>query len=267
MRSGVNVTVSLISHGHGSDVLVLLRELGELGALGAKHPSALRRVVLTLNCPEPALLAQVRQQTFPFELVLCENDRPVGFGANHNRAFARDASMGASQAFAVFNPDLRLRGDPIASMVKALQERPSVGAVYPRQVDSAGAPSDSERLVPSPRRLLARYLGTKPRPPEVPSGGTPDWVNAACLLVRREAYEQIGGFDERYHMYCEDVDFCLRLQLAGWALVRAEDTWIEHAAQRASHRKIRHLVWHLSSLGRLWRSEVYRDWMSRRDKR
>ena len=254
-RPNVNITVSLISHGHGQDVLVLLQELGAL-------PGAdLRRVVVTLNQPEPALAAQLRAQVFPFELVLCENPQPLGFGANHNRAFARDGRMGASEAFAVFNPDLHLRGNPLAAMAQTLQEQPCAGAVYPLQVDSAGAPSDSERLVPTPGRLLSRYLGT--RRPEIPPGEPPDWVNAACLLVRREAYGQIGGFDERYHMYCEDVDFCLRLQLGGWGLVRADDAQVEHAAQRASHRNIRHLAWHVNSLVRLWGSEAYRAWRRR----
>lgn len=252
----MNTTVSLISHGHGQEVLVLLQELGALPGTG--HGPAIRRVVLTLNQPEPALAGALRQHVFPFELILTENQSPLGFGANHNRAFARDATLGASEAFGVFNPDLHLRGNPLAAMAQVLQQDPSAGAAYPRQVDSTGAPSDSERLLPTPRRLLARYLGA--RGEEVAAGARPDWVNAACLLLRREAYEQIGGFDERYHMYCEDVDLCLRLQLAGWGLVRADDAVVEHAAQRASHRNLRHLAWHLASLGRLWRSAAYRDW-------
>ncbi|WP_169457998.1 glycosyltransferase [Ottowia thiooxydans] len=252
----MNVTVSLISHGHGNEVLVLLRELAALPGQGV------RRVMLTLNQPEP-VLAALRQQdqapsSFPFQLVLIENTVPLGFGANHNRAFARDAAMGPSDAFAVFNPDLHLHGNPLAAMAQVLVEKPTVGAAYPRQLDSAGAPSDSERLLPTPARLLARYLGARKH--EVPAGGEPDWVNAACLLVRREAYEQISGFDERYHMYCEDVDFCIRLRLAGWGLERAQDAVVEHVAQRASHRKLRHLVWHVTSLCKLWGSKAYRDW-------
>lgn len=252
----MNVTVSLVSHGHGQEVLALLEELSALSDPG--QGDGPRRVVLTLNQPEPALTGALRQRVFPFELILTENPSPLGFGANHNRAFARDAALGASEAFAVLNPDLHLRGNPLAAMVQVLRQDPSAGAAYPRQVDSVGAPSDSERLLPTPRRLLARYLGA--RREEVAPGARPDWVNAACLLLRREAYEQIGGFDERYHMYCEDVDLCLRLQLAGWGLVRADGAVVEHAAQRASHRNFRHLVWHLASLGRLWRSAAYRDW-------
>lgn len=237
---------------------MLLKELGALAGSGSGF--VLRRVLLTLNQPESELAGALQPQAFPFELILTENPSPLGFGANHNCAFARDAALGASEAFAVFNPDLHLRGNPLAAMAQVLLQNPQAGAVYPRQVDSTGVPSDSERLLPTPRRLLARYLGGRRR--EVAPGAKPDWVNAACLLLRREAYEQIGGFDERYHMYCEDVDLCLRLQLAGWGLLRADDAVVEHAAQRASHRNFRHLVWHLASLGRLWRSAPYRDWLN-----
>ena len=248
----VNITVSIVSHGHGAEALALLDELSALAS------QDVRRVILTLNQAEPELAAAVRQRKLSYPLILVENASPLGFGANHNRAFARDAELGASEVFAVFNPDLHLRGNPLEGMVKALASTPSAGAVYPRQVDTAGAPSDSERLVPTPRRLLARYLGGRRR--EVVEGDRPEWVNAACMLLRRQAYEQIGGFDEGYHMYCEDVDLCLRLQLAGWSLMRADDALVEHAAQRASHRNVRHLAWHVTSLCKLWGSAAYRSW-------
>jgi len=57
-------------------------------------------------------------------------------------------------------------------------------------------------------------------------------------------------------MYCEDVDLCLRLRLAGWALVRVP-VKVVHAGQRNSRRKWRHLRWHVVSLLRLWRSPAY----------
>lgn len=248
----MNITASIVSHGHGAEVLALLDELSALTGQGVN------RVILTLNQAEPELATAVRQHRYSYPLILVENASPLGFGANHNRAFARDAELGASEAFAVFNPDLHLRGNPLEAMARTLANLPLAGAAYPRQVDTAGAPSDCERLVPTPRRLLARYLGGGRQ--EVADGDRPEWVNAACMLLRRNAYEQIGGFDESYHMYCEDVDLCLRLQLAGWSLVRADEAIVEHAAQRASHRNPRHLAWHVASLCKLWGSAAYREW-------
>ncbi|NMM78839.1 glycosyl transferase, partial [Acidovorax sp. SRB_24] len=84
-----------------------------------------------------------------------------------------------------------------------------------------------------------------------------DWVNAACLVLPTSAWGAVGGFDEAYFMYCEDVDLCLRLRLAGLALVRVSKR-VLHAGERASHRRWAHLRWHLISLLHLWRSPVYR---------
>jgi GT2 family glycosyltransferase len=78
------------------------------------------------------------------------------------------------------------------------------------------------------------------------------------LAIRSEAFEAIGGFDERYHLYCEDVDLCARLRLAGWQLRQARDAVVVHDARRASRRSLRHLGWHLASMTRLWRSDAWR---------
>ena len=83
-------------------------------------------------------------------------------------------------------------------------------------------------------------------------------MNAACLVLPQPVWQALKGFDEAYFMYCEDVDLCLRLRLAGLALVRAP-AQVVHAGQRASHRRWAHLQWHVRSLLRLWCSPVYRQ--------
>jgi GT2 family glycosyltransferase len=85
-----------------------------------------------------------------------------------------------------------------------------------------------------------------------------------CLLLRSDAYRMVGGFDERYHLYCEDVDLCLRLRVAGWSLRQVESATVIHAAQRASHRSLPYLGWHVSSLLKLWTSRVYWSYMAQR---
>ena len=95
----------------------------------------------------------------------------------------------------------------------------------------------------------------------------PDWANAALLLFHSVAYQRIQGFDEAYHMYCEDVDICLRLQLAGYRLAEAQDACVVHAGQRASHRQWRHLGWHLRSLWRLWQSPAYQQFQQNHARR
>ena len=107
--------------------------------------------------------------------------------------------------------------------------------------------------------MVGRRLRLARHTPPGRADGAPDWGNAAFWLVRASVWRLLGGFDTRYFMYGEDVDFCLRLQLAGWQLVRAS-TRVTHAAQRNSRRNWKHFSWHVRSLLRLWRSPVYADY-------
>lgn len=229
--------------------------------LAALDDARIVRVIVTLNQPEPELERLLHQRAWSFDLQTVKNQQPLGFGANHNRAFALDTRLGASITFAVVNPDIRLCANPFDPLLRRL-ERPDMGVTYPVQMTPDGRRQDHERLLPTPMCLLRRYLPGAPRR-EVRTGQRPDWVNAAFLLLRREAYASVGGFDERYHMYGEDVDLCLRLQLAGWDLDRVDQAVVVHEAQRASHRKLTHMVWHVQSLLRLWCSPAWRSYRAK----
>jgi len=216
--------------------------LWELARLSSANVS---RVVLTLNLPEAEPVPPAGG--WPFVLQTIRNARPAGFGVNHNRALA-----GAVEPFVcVLNPDVGLTGgDPFAALVRAVA-MPGTGCAYPGQLDAQGRLQDSERELPTPWVLLRRRAMGR-RETRV------DWVNAACLVLPQPVWQALGGFDEAYFMYCEDVDLCLRLRLADLALVRAP-AQVVHAGQRASHRRWAHLRWHVQSLLRLWRSPVYRQ--------
>lgn len=242
-----NMVVSIVSHGHGSLVDDLLSDLARARSL------SLQRVVITLNLPdEPAPRVDA---AWPFAVQILRNLRPQGFGANHNQALAG----AAESCVGIFNPDVRLlptvsgEDDPLTALVSAASQ-PGVGCAYPMQVDEEGCIQDSERAIPSPLALLQRRLWGR-RETRV------DWVNAACLVIPTPVWREVHGFDERYFMYCEDVDLSLRLRLQGLGLIRAPVAII-HSGQRASHRRWRHLVWHVGSLFRLWSSKVY--WRAKR---
>lgn len=255
------LTLSIISHGHESQVSSLLQQLA---ALESPLP---QRVLLTLNRSEPGYQPALQALRLPFELHVLENARPLGFGVNHNRAFCFDRRLHEpADAFCLVNPDIELIGNPLVAMMDGLQANVRVGAICARQLDGAGQLQDYRRLLPTPLRLLRRQFGRHPGAAVLEEGAqhAPDWFNAAFLMVRSAAWLDIGGFDERYHMYCEDVDLCLRLQLAGWELAEADGALVRHAGQRASHRNLHHLIWHVRSLLRLWCSRVYKQYRSTR---
>ena len=235
------LVVSVVSHGHQAQVQALLNDLARFSA------ATVSRVVLTLNRPEAE--PQAPAAGWPFVLQILRNAHPLGFGANHNRALS-----GASEPFVcVLNPDVRWEGaDPLGAMVQAAAQA-GVGCAYPAQLDDAGNRQDSERSLPTPMALWRRRV-LHQRDARV------DWVNAACLVLPAHAWVAVGGFDVSYFMYCEDVDLCLRLRLAGWTLARA-DAVVGHAGQRASHRRAGHALWHIRSLLRLWTSAVF--WRAR----
>jgi hypothetical protein len=121
------------------------------------------------------------------------------------------------------NPDARMTPDDVLRLSTVL-ERTSAGAVAPRIVDESGALEWSLRRFPEVRSIYGQALFAHrlfPRAAWVDEvirdreryerEGPCDWASGACLLVRRESLERIGGFDERFFMYCEDVDLCRRL--------------------------------------------------------
>lgn len=222
----------MVSHGHGQ----LLERL--LAQLRLAHAGQVAHVVVTHNLASPAL--PVPDGGWPFELTEIHNDVPAGFGANHNRAFGRCATA----LFAVVNPDIEL-SDPQAwpRLVQAASED-GVGCAYPALFDPDGSRQENERELVTPLALVRRHLLRRPQ-------RRVDWVSGAFLVVPAAVWRALGGFDERYFMYCEDVDLCVRLQLAGWSLRRAQTSAV-HQASRASRRPGRHLAWHLASLLRLW---------------
>lgn len=233
-----SLVVSVVSHGHGPMVRSLLQEIAEVSA------GVVTRVVLTLNIPEQPGCSF--DGDWPFRLDVRVNEQPLGFGHNHNAAL-KDSR---EDFLCVLNPDVGLLGaDPFAALMQAAAQGQGACA-YPTQVDEQGRVQDSERALPTPLALLQRRaLGQ--------AEARLDWVNAACLMFPRRLWQTIGGFDPAYHMYCEDVDLCLRIRLAGFPLKKADCTLL-HSGTRASHRKWTHLRWHLGSLWRLWNSPAYK---------
>lgn len=227
--AGPLVTVSIVSHRQWALVRPLLEQLGSLCR------SSVAKVVLTVNVPEE--IGDV-QGGVPIEIV--RNAEPRGFGANHNAAFARCTTPW----FLVLNPDIRLETDAITQLLA--QAKPDTGLLAPRIQEPGKTQPEPFRDVLTPMELLRRRLPDH-RPPLQPV-----WVAGMFMLVRREAFAAVHGFDERFFMYCEDFDFCARLRLAGWRLQIAGDVVVLHDAQRASNRSLRPLLWHVASFLKLW---------------
>jgi len=231
-----SVTVSIVSHNQQQMIVPLLQQLAE------QCGSTVAKIVLTVNVPEADLVSN-GVWSVPVEVL--HNLQPRGFGANHNLAFARcDTDW-----FLVLNPDIHLADDVLIHMLKSATATTGLMAPRIREPDT---------VKPEPHRaLLTPFEIVQRRKPSYAAPMTPAWIPGMFMLFRSAAYQQIGGFDTRFFMYGEDFDICARTRLAGWQMQIDEKTWVLHAAQRESHRRLRHLYWHVISLCKVWLSPTF----------
>ena len=246
------ICLSIVSHGQREVALSLLQDLVRL------RPPAVTQIVYTANIDEAA---PPPLELDPTVVDLVRNAEPKGFGANHNAAFG----LCREPFFCVLNPDLRFTEDPFPSLLAAFDEAPKLGLVAPRITDLDGAVQNTARTLYTPLEMVRQKL----RPEN--AGARADWLAGMFLLVRSDAYRSIGGFDEGYFLYIEDVDFCSRLALAGWALRQVEEATVIHDARKQSHRSLKYTRWHLAGMLRYWTGGSYwryraADRPSRRDR-
>jgi len=172
---------------------------------------------------------------------LLESNRNRGYGGGNNYA----AQYACGEYLLIINPDNELEPEGLERMVRIFQEDPSIGILAPKLAFPDGRVRESARAFPSlfdvcikrtflqyifPGRLR-RYLQTDaPNPPlrDV------DWVVGACLFFRQDFFAQLGGFDERFFLFFEDMDLCRRCRLAGKRVVYVSSIVARDRKQRLS---------------------------------
>jgi GT2 family glycosyltransferase len=126
-------------------------------------------------------------------------------------------------------------------------------------VNPSGKIEDSARRFPTPVGILRKLLpGSRNLDYEI--HGTPvfpDWVGGMFMVFRSEIFHRVGGFDEGYFLYYEDVDLCWRLHGSGYRVVFVPSVRAIHDARRESHRQIRYLFWHARSMLRFFRKRCF----------
>jgi N-acetylglucosaminyl-diphospho-decaprenol L-rhamnosyltransferase len=243
------LTLSVVSHGHGLLLARLLAQLDDQPTLCGT------RVVVTLNLSSESL----DTTTYPnLDLVVVRNPLPRGFGENHNAAF----KLCATPWFGVLNPDLTLvGGEPFTHTLRTALTCADLGVISPRIIAPNYAQEDSVRTNLTPWSLIRRrfFRERKPLDPEhATRRGVPFfWLAGMCMLIDADAFRKIGGFDERFFLYCEDYDLCARLYNAGYAIAIDSTAKVIHEARRDSHKTLRHMRWHLSSLLKVWLSGAF----------
>lgn len=248
----LRVAAVVVSHGHA-------RELAP--CLAALLPDVDEAVVVA-NAPGSV-------GSIPDGVRVLEPPRPRGFAANANAG----ARATTAEAVLVANPDAHARPGAVRTLAAFMAARPRCGVAGPRLLHPDGSWQPSRRRFPTvggtlvrrtPLRLLLRpaerqrdhYLLD-----ERPAGPVPaDWMLGAFLLLRRQLLEELGGFDEGYRLYCEDIDLCYRAARAGWERWYVPEAVVVHdyAAEIDRRFLTRRTLWHLRGMLRFVRKHPER---------
>lgn len=216
----------------------------QLRACLATAAGAAQQIVVVDNASSDGSVEMVRQQ-FP-GVVLCANPDNKGYGAAANQALAACTS----RYVLLLNADTLLTRGATAALAQYLDSHPRVAAAGPRLVNPDGTLQPSCHAFPGTAtvfleltalRHLARTLRHVPvlRDWHLPAWSHDrarpvDWVKGAALALRREAFQEVGGFDESFFMYWEETDLCRRLATAGWETHFAPVATVVHAGEAST---------------------------------
>lgn len=181
---------------------------------------------------------------FPW-VTLRPQSENVGFPRGNNIALAE----ARGDHLLLLNPDTVVLDDALTVMVAYLEKNPEVGAVGPQLLNPDGSVQSSRRRFPTLATgyfestwlegvapgVLRRYYAL-----DLPDDrmADVDWLVGACIMVPRGVYEQIGGLDEAYYMYSEELDWCRRIKEAGWRVVYHPGARVVHHVGKSSEQAV-----------------------------
>jgi GT2 family glycosyltransferase len=224
-----DVSVTICSWNTRDDLRVCLQSLRDMA-----HEARMEVIVVDNNSEDQS--AQMVEAEFP-EVRLIALSVNLGFGKGHNKAF--EVATGA--VLFPLNSDAIVHAGCFTRILEFLRSDPKIGIVGPKLLNPNGSLQYSARRFPTPMAALFRntplgklfpnnkytreYLMTDwahDEPRDV------DWVSGAAFAFTRDLYEKIGGFDERFFMFLEDVDLCYRAHQAGRRIVYLPDAVVTH---------------------------------------
>jgi N-acetylglucosaminyl-diphospho-decaprenol L-rhamnosyltransferase len=190
------------------------------------------------------------RERFPDARVIEQEN--LGFGAGNNTGMR----AAAGDYFLLLNADAWVLGDGIERLVEFAEANPDAAVVGPKLLNPDGTLQRSVRGYPSTWRIATEYLFLRKLAPrsrlfnafygagfDHESVREAEFLGGACLLVRRAAFERVGGFDEDFFMMSEEVDWCYRFRQAGWKVLFYPGAEVVHVlTSSANPAMFRHLV-------------------------
>jgi len=216
---------------------------GCLDSIRAAKPLNLCETIVVDNASNDGSPDMVRRD-YP-EVTLIQSPTNLGFGRANNLAMAR----ASGEYFALVNSDALVHPECLEMLSRALQARPDLAVAGPRVQGHDGKLQRSCRKLPTLWNTLCRTLALDRCLPEHPwfcgyelpsraheTGGEVEVISGCFCVVRRSAVDEVGGFDERFFFYGEDLDWCKRFGDAGWKLALLPGATATHFGGGSSGR-------------------------------
>ncbi|GAA3874318.1 glycosyltransferase family 2 protein [Leifsonia kafniensis] len=256
-----SVLVITVTYNSGETLATFLDSL----ALSAPaHPD----VIIVDNASTDLTVERAAAAAYGARLI--ELDENLGYGGGVTAGVT--AAEGNYDLLLITNPDVTFAVGALDRLVEAAAALPNAGSLGPRILDAHGAVYPSARNLPSIRTGVGHALFSRVWPSNPWSRSyraehdysldqrDAGWLSGACLLIRREAYDAIGGFDPSYFMYFEDVDLGARLAKAGWRNVYIPAAVVTHTGAHSTSNSAKRMerVHHDSAY--LYLSRKYSAW-------
>jgi N-acetylglucosaminyl-diphospho-decaprenol L-rhamnosyltransferase len=200
-------------------------------------------IIVVDNASTDGSVEMVRQ-AFP-QVILIANTDNRGFTGGNNQGIA----LSRGRYVLLLNPDTEVLDDALARMIAFMDAHPDAGALGPMLLNPDGSVQSSRRRFPTPatafiestilqswfpRHRLLRDYYVLDKPDDAIA--KVDWVVGACILVRREALDQIGALDDGFFMYSEELDWCRRAKMAGWEAIYFPEAQVVHHREQSSEQ-------------------------------
>jgi GT2 family glycosyltransferase len=209
-----------------------------------------KKLFLIDNSPTDILKNKFNHQDIDYRF----NAKNIGFGAGHNTVI--DTIKKTSEYHLILNPDVSFAPDVIPTLIEELEADKELAMIVPKVVFPNGKRQYSCRRYPSFSELLFRWLGLEfqrvkkgeYRDKDLTQPFYPDFLQGCFLLFKTTDFVELGGFDERYFLYMEDVDICKKIDALGKKKMYYPYNEIVHNLKKGSSKNIKLFFHHFSSI-------------------
>jgi len=220
----IDLSIVIVNWNTREDLLHCLESLVQKGE------SISREILVIDNGSQDGIGNEVKK-SFPF-VHLIENQKNLGFAKAVNQGLQK----ASGRYVLLLNPDTQVKGEAIEGLISFMEAHPRVGISGAQLLNSDGSKQNSIANFPSLatellNKNLLRWLFPKKFPGkgrEYPEPIEVDSVIGACMMVRRDALDQVGLLDEDYFLFLEETDWCYRMKRAGWKIYHVPQAQVYH---------------------------------------